>query len=45
MSDLDMLLCDEPRSVCQQFVERLQAAEFFRSMLKTSQPTLLPSSL
>lgn len=26
--DLDVLLCDEPGPVCQQSVERLQAAEF-----------------
>ena len=32
VSDLDVLLCDEPGSVCQQLVECLQAAEFGGSM-------------
>lgn len=45
VSDLDVLLCDEPGSVCQQLVERLQAAEFGGSMLHTTEPALLPPSL
>lgn len=45
VSDLDVLLCDEPGSVCQQLVERLQAAEFGGSALQAAQPALLPSRL
>lgn len=45
VSDLDVLLCDEPGFVCQQLVECLQAAEFGGSMLEAAQPALLPSSL
>lgn len=43
--DLDVLLCNEPGSVCQQFVERLQAAEFSGSVLQAVQPALLSSGL
>lgn len=45
MSDLDVLLRDEPRPVCQQLVERLQAVEFGGGVLKAAQPALLPSSV
>lgn len=45
VSDLDVLLCNEPGSVCQQLVERLQAAEFGGSALEAGQPALLPSGL
>lgn len=45
VSDLDVLLCDEPGSVCQQLVEHLQAAEFGGSVLQATQPALLPTSV
>lgn len=45
LSDLDVLLRDEPGPVCQQLVERLQAAEFAGCVLEAAQPDLLPSSL
>lgn len=45
LSDLDVLLRDEPGPVCQQFVERLQAPEFAGCVLQAAQPALLPSSL
>ena len=45
VSDLDVLLCDEPGSVCQQLVECLQAAEFGGSVLQTVQPALVPASV
>lgn len=45
VSDLDVLLCDEPGSVCQQLVECLQAAEFGGSVLQAAQPALLPTSV
>lgn len=35
-ADLDVLLCDEPGSVCQQLVERLQAAEFGGRVLEAA---------
>lgn len=43
--DLDVLQCNKPGSVCQQLVERLQAAEFGGSVLQAAQPALLSSSL
>lgn len=45
LSDLDVLLGDEPWSVCQQFVECLQAAELAGCVFQAAQPALLPSSL
>lgn len=45
MSDLDVLLCDEPGSVCQQLVECLQATEFGGSVFKAVEPALFPSGL
>lgn len=35
-ADLDVLLCDEPGPVCQQLVERLQAAEFGGRVLEAA---------
>lgn len=43
-SDLDMLLRDEPGSVCQQLVEGLEAAEFSGGVLEAAEPAPLPSS-
>lgn len=40
-----MLLRDEPRSVRQQLVERLQAAEFGGGVFQAAQPALLPPRL
>lgn len=45
VANLDVLLRNEPRSVCQQFVECLQAAEFGGSVLQVAQPALLSSGL
>lgn len=45
LSDLDVLLCDEPGPVSQKFVERLQAAQLAGGLLQAAQPALLPSSL
>lgn len=45
VSDLDMLLGNEPRSVRQQLVECLEAAQFSGSVLEAAQPALLASSL
>lgn len=45
VSDLYMLLCDEPGSVCQQLVECLQAAELCGRVLESAQPALLPPGL
>lgn len=45
MSDLDVLLCDEPGSVCQQLVEGVEAAEFDGRVLDAAEPALFPSSL
>lgn len=45
LSDLDVLLGDEPGPVCQQLVERLQAAELAGCVFQAAQPALLPSSL
>lgn len=45
VADLDVLLRNEPRSVCEQFVECLQAAEFGGSVLQAVQPALLSSSI
>lgn len=42
LSDLDVLLRDEPGSVCQQLVECLQAAQFGGGVLEATQPALLP---
>lgn len=44
-SDLDVLLCNEPGSVRQQFVECLKTSEFGGSVLKATQPALLPAGL
>lgn len=45
VSDLDVLLCDEPGSVRQQLVECLQAAEFGGRVLQAAQPALLPTCI
>lgn len=45
MSDLDVLLRDEPGSVRQQLVERLQAAELGGRALEAAQPALVTSGL
>lgn len=45
VSDLDVLLRDEPGPVRQQSVERLQAAEFGGRMLQAAQPALVASGL
>lgn len=44
-SDLDVLLRDEPGPVCQQLVERLQAAELGGRVLQAAEPALVPSGL
>lgn len=45
VSDLDVLLRNEPRSVRQQLVERLQAAELGGRALEAAQPALVTSSV